>query len=69
MGFIGTLEKAIGRTADKRFLPMQAGDVYQTYADITETARDFGYCPTTPISEGLPKFVAWYRAYYRPEER
>lgn len=69
MDFITALEKAIGRTADKRFLPMQAGDVYRTCADITETARDFGYRPATPICEGLPKFVAWYRAYYRPEER
>lgn len=67
--FIETLEKAIGRKAEKRFLPMQAGDVYQTYADISETARDFGYRPATPISEGLPKFVAWYRAFYKPEDR
>lgn len=62
--FIETLEKAAGRTAGKRFLPMQAGDVKKTYADITETARDFGFSPTTPISEGLPKFVEWYRSFY-----
>lgn len=69
MDFIETLEKAIGRKAEKRFLPMQAGDVYQTFADISETTRDFGYRPITPISVGLPKFVEWYRAYYRPEAR
>jgi len=64
MDFIQTLENALGTTANKRFLPMQAGDVTQTYADITETTRDFGFAPTTPISVGLKKFVDWYRAYY-----
>ncbi len=43
---------------------MQPGDVTQTYADITETTRDFGFTPTTPISVGLKKFVEWYRGYY-----
>jgi len=62
--FIETLEKAAGKPANKRFLPMQAGDVKKTYADITETARDFGFAPATPISEGLPKFVEWYRSFY-----
>ncbi len=64
MDFILTLENALGKPANKRFLPMQAGDVTQTYADITETARDFGFAPTTPISVGLKKFVDWYRGYY-----
>jgi UDP-glucuronate 4-epimerase len=63
--FIETLEKAAGKTANKRYLPMQAGDVKKTYADITETARDFGFSPTTPISVGLPKFVEWYRSFYQ----
>jgi UDP-glucuronate 4-epimerase len=44
---------------------MQPGDVLKTYADITETTRDFGFLPTTPISEGLPRFVDWYRSFYR----
>ena len=64
MDFIQTLESALGVAANKRFLPMQPGDVTQTYADITETTRDFGFTPTTPISVGLKKFVDWYRAYY-----
>ena len=64
MDFIQTLENALGKPANKRFLPMQAGDVTQTYADITETVRDFGFAPTTPISVGLKKFANWYRAYY-----
>ncbi len=65
MDFIETLERAAGREAKKRFLPMQAGDVYRTYADISETVRDFGFAPKTKIFEGLPRFVDWYRAYYR----
>jgi UDP-glucuronate 4-epimerase len=62
--FIETLEKAVGKPVNKRFLPMQAGDVKKTYADITETVRDFDFSPSTPISEGLPKFVEWYRSFY-----
>ncbi len=64
MDFIETLERATGRIAAKRFLPMQPGDVRKTYADITETARDFGFAPKTPLSEGIPRFVEWYRDYY-----
>lgn len=68
MDFIQALETALGVAANKRFLPMQAGDVTQTYADITETTRDFGFAPTTPIAEGLKRFVDWYRAYYGAEK-
>ena len=64
MYFIETLEKAIGRTAKKEFLPMQAGDVYQTYADVSDLTRDFGFKPSTPIEEGLARFAAWYKEYY-----
>ena len=46
-------------------LPMQPGDVQATYADIDATRNDLGYEPITPISAGVPKFVAWYRDYYR----
>lgn len=69
MDFIETLEKAAGIPAKKRFLPMQPGDVYRTCADITETARDFGFAPETPISAGLPKFVEWYGNYYKIKRR
>lgn len=64
LDFIHTLEEAIGRRAEIRFLPMQPGDVEKTFADISETQRDFGFAPTTGIGEGLRRFVDWYRAYY-----
>lgn len=64
MDFIETLEKAIGRTAKKEFLPMQPGDVYQTYADVSELEKDFDFKPSTPIEEGLNKFAKWYFDYY-----
>jgi UDP-glucuronate 4-epimerase len=64
MDFIGTLEKALGRKATVEFLPMQPGDVKETYADIEATRRDFGFEPTTTIAEGIPRLVSWYRDYY-----
>ena len=64
MDFIETLERAIGRTAEKEYLPMQPGDVYQTYADVSDLIRDFDFKPSTPISEGLARFAAWYKDYY-----
>jgi UDP-glucuronate 4-epimerase len=67
--FIGALETATGIPAKKRYLPMQPGDVYQTCADISETARDFAFEPKTPITEGLPKFVEWYGNYYKIKRR
>jgi UDP-glucuronate 4-epimerase len=63
--FIAVLEQALGRKAIVELAPLQPGDVPATYADITETQRDLGFAPTTPIDEGLPRFVAWYRAYHR----
>jgi UDP-glucuronate 4-epimerase len=66
MEFIETLEKAIGKPAKKMFLPMQPGDVYQTYADTSKLERDFGYKPTTSISEGIRKFIQWYQSDLNP---
>jgi UDP-glucuronate 4-epimerase len=63
--FIALLEQALGRKAIVELAPMQPGDVPATYADIAETQADLGFAPTTPIDEGLPRFVAWYRAYHR----
>lgn len=60
---IAEIEAACGRTAIKEMLPMQAGDVPATYADISAIERDIGFRPTTPISVGIPQFVEWYRAY------
>ena len=64
MRFIGALETALGKKAEKRFLPMQAGDVYQTYADVTALKSAVGFSPDTPIEAGLKAFADWYRAYY-----
>ncbi len=65
MYFIETLEKAIGKTANKEYLPMQAGDVYQTYADVTDLINDFDFKPSTSIEEGLNRFAKWYKEYYK----
>ncbi len=61
--FIETLERCLGKTAKKEFLPMQAGDVYQTYADITQLEEDFEFRPDTPIEEGLKRFTDWFLSY------
>ncbi len=64
MTFIETIERAAGKQAAKNFLPMQAGDVVATYADVADLKRDVGFEPRTPLAEGIEKFVAWYRGYY-----
>jgi len=64
MYFIETLEKCLGRQAEKRLLPIQAGDVPATYADVDDLIQDVGFQPATPIAEGIARFVAWYREYY-----
>ncbi|NLJ71759.1 MAG: NAD-dependent epimerase/dehydratase family protein [Syntrophomonadaceae bacterium] len=64
MDFIHTLEKCLGKEAIKEYHPMQAGDVYQTYADVADLMKDFNFKPDTPIDIGLGKFVEWYREYY-----
>jgi len=65
MDFIGMLENAFGKTAQKEFLPMQAGDVKTTYADTSALNDWIGFKPNTPLKLGVGKFVAWYRQYYR----
>jgi UDP-glucuronate 4-epimerase len=65
MDFIACLEKAIGKTAVKNYLPMQKGDVAETHADVSSLARDTGFEPATPIEVGVPRFVRWFRDYYR----
>lgn len=67
MDYIETLEKHLGREAKKEFLPMQRGDVYQTYADVSDLMHDFDFKPSTSIDEGLGKFVTWFKEYYRYE--
>jgi UDP-glucuronate 4-epimerase len=63
--FVETLERFIGRVAEKRMLPMQPGDVERTYADVTALHRAVGFAPSTPIEAGLSRFISWYREYYR----
>jgi len=63
LDMIGELERAIGRPAIKEFLPMQAGDVVDTYADISAIAADLGFAPTVSIDVGIPHFVDWFTAY------
>ncbi len=63
MDFIKTLEGELGKEAIKEYLPMQPGDVYQTYADIEELEADFGYKPSVEIKEGLRKFAEWYKKW------
>ncbi len=64
MDFIGAIEKAVGKAAELKFLPMQPGDVQATYADVADLKRDIGFSPATPIEEGVGRFVTWYRSYY-----
>jgi len=64
MTFIETIEAAVGRKAQKIFLPMQPGDVEATYADTTLLREAVGFAPATPLSEGIRRFVAWYLDYY-----
>jgi UDP-glucuronate 4-epimerase len=65
MTFIETIEKCLGKKAKKKFLPLQAGDVPATYADVDDLMNDVGFKPATPIEEGIKKFVEWYREYYQ----
>ena len=65
MRFIELMEQNLGRTVEKRLLPMQPGDVPDTWADVSALRRDVGYAPNTSIEEGVAKFVKWYREYHR----
>jgi UDP-glucuronate 4-epimerase len=64
MHVIATLEAALGRKAQLELLPMQPGDVPETYADVADLARDVGFKPATPIEDGIARFVTWYRGFY-----
>jgi UDP-glucuronate 4-epimerase len=65
MSYVDAVEKACGVEAQKEFLPMQQGDVVRTSADITKAKKMLGYAPKTRITEGVPRFVEWYREYYK----
>ncbi|WP_257388291.1 NAD-dependent epimerase [Tahibacter caeni] len=62
--YIELIEQALGRTAEKRLLPLQPGDVPDTAADVSALMRDTGYSPETPVEVGVARFVAWYREFY-----
>jgi UDP-glucuronate 4-epimerase len=65
MDYIALLEQGLGIKAQMNLLPLQPGDVPDTYADVADLARDTGYHPATPVAEGVARFVAWYRDFYR----
>ncbi|MBL0166635.1 MAG: NAD-dependent epimerase [Propionivibrio sp.] len=63
MSFIETIEKALGKEARKNFLPMQAGDVLSTCADVDDLRNDVGFAPKTPLDQGIARWVDWFREY------
>ena len=65
MDYIEALEKALGKSANKKFLPLQPGDVPDTYADIDDLFDQFNYKPSTTIEEGIEKFVSWYHEFFK----
>jgi len=65
MNYIKAAEDALGKTAEKNFMPMQPGDVQKTFADVSALERDFNYKPNTPVEKGVGEFIKWYREYYK----
>jgi UDP-glucuronate 4-epimerase len=65
MHVVSLLEQGFGREAQKKLMPMQAGDVLETFADVEDLVRDIGFSPKTRIEDGVARFVAWYREYHR----
>jgi UDP-glucuronate 4-epimerase len=69
MDFISVIERCLGKTAKKNFLPMQPGDVPATWADVEDLVKDFDYAPSVTVQQGVERFVAWYMEHYaRGEE-
>ena len=65
LDYIAAIEKAVGKKAHMNMLPMQPGDVPDTYADVEALVAEVGYRPSTPVEDGVSRFVAWYRDYYQ----
>lgn len=65
MKFIETIESALGEKAEKRYLPMQDGDVESTYADVNDIIKDFDYKPSVNLKEGIKEFISWYKEFYK----
>jgi UDP-glucuronate 4-epimerase len=64
MHYIEVLERCLGREAEKELLPLQPGDVPDTYADVTDLVEQLDYKPATSVEDGVGRFVDWYRGYY-----
>ena len=64
MDYVAALENALGKTAEKEFLPLQDGDVLDTYANVDDLLEQFDYKPATPVVKGVANFVSWYREYF-----
>ena len=64
LDFISSIEEFLGLTADKELLPLQDGDVPDTFADVTNLRDEFNFSPSTPLNDGISKFLTWYREYY-----
>ena len=67
MDYIGAIEKCVGKTAEKNLLPLQPGDVPDTWADTEDLGKDVGYQPATPVEEGVKNFIDWYLEFYNVE--
>jgi UDP-glucuronate 4-epimerase len=65
MDYIAALEKALGKVAEKEFLPLQLGDVQETYANVDDLVEQFHYKPATSVEDGINRFVSWYRDYFK----
>ena len=65
LDFIASLEKVLGTIAVKKMLPMQAGDVHQTFADTSSLEHDYNYKPQITVDKGIKEFVLWYKSFYK----
>ena len=65
MDYIGALEKTLGKKAEMNLLPLQPGDVPDTYANVDDLVEQFDYSPATPFEVGVARFVDWYRNYFK----
>ena len=64
LDFIDAIERSLGKKAKRQLMPMQAGDVEKTWANVDDLIRDYGYRPNTPIEQGIDSFIGWYKQYY-----
>ena len=64
MDYIAAIEKALGKKAQVQYLPLQDGDVPNTYADVDDLVAQFNYKPSTPVEAGIARFVDWHRGYF-----